>query len=108
MTLIADIDIGSSLKFQGGASAASSFTDLGSLISLWLPNLYTAIGIILFLFVLGGGVALITSSGDQKKLEEIKKILTFAILGFAILFGSYWIIQIVQIVTGVPILNPGI
>ena len=101
------IDIGDAFKFQGGASASTSFTNLGSLISLWLPNVYVVAGLILFFLTLFGGFQFITAAGDEKKIEEGKNVLSSAILGFAILFGSYWIIQIIQILTGVPILKAG-
>lgn len=47
----------------------------------------------------------ISNSGDTHQAEEGKKIVTSAIMGLAVLFASYWIIQIVQVVTGVQILN---
>lgn len=99
------LDIGEQYKFQGNVGASSAFSDIGSLISDWLPNIYVIAGLVLFFFILFGGFKMITNAGNQEKLAEGQKVLTSAVIGFAILFGSYWIIQIIQVLTGVPILG---
>jgi hypothetical protein len=48
-----------------------------------------------------GGYALLTSAGEPKKVAQAKGVITTALIGFAIVFISYWIIQIVQIILGV-------
>jgi uncharacterized membrane protein len=100
----AQIEIGEEYLFQEGEKAGEVFTDLGSLISQWLPNVYVVAGLILFFFVLLGGFNIITSAGNKEKLSEGGKTLESAVIGFVILFASYWIIQIIQVVTGIPIL----
>lgn len=102
------IDLGEEFKFQGDIPAATAFPDIGTFVSSLLPNVYVVAGLSLFVFILLGGFTMITNAGNQEKLQQGQKILTSAILGFAILFGSYWVIQIIQVLTGIPILNPGI
>lgn len=106
MNLLA-VDIGQDLKFQSGATAGSitEFQSLGGLISAWLPNIYILGGIFVLISIIASGLMWITNAGDQKKIEEAQKVMTFAIMGFVFLFASYWIIQIIQVLTGIPILN---
>jgi hypothetical protein len=97
-------DIGSKLMFQG-TSANNQYTSTSSLINNILPNVYIAGGIVIFFMILMGGFTVIANAGDSHKMEDGKKTITSAIIGLLVLFGSYWIIQLIQIVTGVSILN---
>jgi len=74
-----------------------------SLISAILPTFYIVAGLILFVYMIVGGFMVIGSSGDSKKAESGKEAITNAIIGFVIIFASYWIIQIIQIITGLKI-----
>ena len=58
-------------------------------------------------FVDFGGFSIIMGAGqgDAKKTGQGKKAATSAVVGFLVIFASYWIIQIIQIITGVEILN---
>jgi hypothetical protein len=75
------------------------------LISKILPNVYVAIGLILFFYLLAGGFMVVSASGNQHNLDQGKQIITNAIIGFIVVFASYWLIQMIQIVTGVQIFN---
>ena len=101
------VNIGEELKLQENTpiDSVAQFQGVGALISSWLPNIYILGGILVLILIIASGFMWITNAGDIKKIEESQKILTFAIMGFIFLFASYWIIQIVQILTGVPILN---
>jgi len=48
---------------------------------------------------------MIANPGNPEKQEQGKKAVTAAIAGFLIIFCSYWIIQIIQVLTGLQILN---
>lgn len=97
----APINLGQALKFQN-ATADTAYTGVGSLINNILPNVYIAGGVVIFFMIIIGGFTIIANAGDSHKIQET---ITSAIIGFAVLFASYWIIQIIQVVTGVPILN---
>lgn len=43
-------------------------------------------------------------SGDQKKAATAKSMITDAVIGFLVIFLSYFIIQIVEVITGFTIL----
>lgn len=97
-------NLGDCLTFQG-STATQQYSGAGSLINAILPNLYIVAGLIIFFMIVFGGFTIISNSGDSHKADEGKKIITSAIMGLAVLFASYWIIQLIQVVTGVPILN---
>ncbi|MBI2309522.1 hypothetical protein HYU89_01365 [Candidatus Collierbacteria bacterium] len=101
------VNIGQDLKLQDDTPIGDviQFQSVGALISAWLPNIYILGGIIVLILIIVSGFMWITNAGNIKKIEESQKILTFAIMGFIFLFGSYWIIQIIQVLTGIPILN---
>ena len=101
------VNIGQDFKLQDNTPIGSvaQFQSVGALISNWLPNIYILGGILVLILIIASGLMWIGNAGNIKKIEEAQKILTFAIMGFIFLFASYWIIQIVQVLTGVPILN---
>jgi hypothetical protein len=93
---------------KGNVSA--TFPTLGSLISVILQNSLTVIGIILLVLLISGGLMFIISAGsnDSKKSAQAKSMITDALIGFAVVFLAYFIIQIVETVTGLQILNPSL
>lgn len=92
------------LKLPGGENIPyptgfkAEFTDLSSVVSLALPLLFSIAGIILLAYLVWGGFDYLTSLGDPKKAEAGKQKITAAIIGFIIIFASYWIVQIVDYV----------
>src|SRR5690606_27251137 len=88
-----------------GTTVAGQFPTLGSLISTILPNVFIISGVVLLFLLFFGGFTIITSNGNPEQTQKGMQSLTAAIIGFVIIFSSYWIIQIIQIITGIPILN---
>lgn len=102
-----EVVIGENLKLQYNTEIQKQpvFQSFTNLLSAWLPNVYVVAGIIIFFYLLLGGFTMITSAGNFEKLKQGQKAITTAIVGFVIIFASFWIIQIIQIITGVPILK---
>lgn len=98
-------NLGDWLKLQGNTSISSEYSGAGSLINNILPNVYIAGGIVIFFMILFGGFTIIANAGNPDKIKDGTKTITSAIMGLLVLFGSYWIIQIIQVVTGVNILR---
>ena len=107
-TALAQIDIGTEFKL-GEKPVGDVFPDIGTFISNILPNIYVLAGILLFLLLIAGGYGIImgAGSGESQKVGQGQKAVTAAVIGFIIIFASYWIIQIIEVVTGVNIFKPG-
>lgn len=90
-------------------SPASKFPDFGSLVNILLKNALVVAGIIcLVLLILGGFGFIVSAGGDAKAKEKGKNMITSALTGLILIIAAYWIIEIIQIILGVNILNPGI
>src|SRR3989338_1597939 len=72
------------------------FTDLASVINAALPYIYAIAGIILFAYTVWGGFDYLTALGDPKKAEAGKNKITYALIGFFLIFASFWISQIIS------------
>jgi len=88
-------------KFKGGRGT------IGNIITDLLPYVYFLAGLTLFIYLIIGGFGLLTSAGDPKKVESAQGKLTSAIVGFLIIFISYWLIQILETIFGIDILTWG-
>ena len=94
----------------GPKSLGSTFPNLSTLISLILSNALVLAGIILLFLLIFGGLTFIMGAGasDAKKTQQGQQAVTSALVGFAIVFLSYFIIQIIEVLTGLDILNSNI
>ena len=90
-------------KLQNETGLLSNFTDVASIITKVLPYVFYAAGLLVLVYLVLGGIQLITSGGDPKAIEMAQKKITGAIIGFVILFLSYWLAQAVGLIVGVPI-----
>jgi len=87
---------GTGFKFAG--------MKLGDILSALLPYIYAIAGIGLLAMIILGGVEIMTSAGDQNKMKSGQGRLTSAAVGFGIIFVSYFLAQIVEVVLGIKIL----
>lgn len=97
-------NLGDWLNFQG-STATKEYSGAGSLINNILPNVYIAGGVIIFFMIVFGGFTIIAGASNPDKIKEGGKTITSAIIGLVVLFASYWIIQLIQVVTGLSILK---
>lgn len=93
--------------FQKEGGIADSYSTLSELYNPIIWNAYVAAGLISFLVLLGGGFLFIMGAGqaDGKKIAQSKQAITWGFVGFLVIFSSFWIIQIIKILTGVDILG---
>lgn len=78
---------------------------LGDIVSRILLYIFVLAGLILFGFLIFGGFELLTSAGNPDKVKAAQGKITNAIVGFIIIFLSYWIVQILEIIFGISILG---
>ncbi|OGY19047.1 MAG: hypothetical protein A2900_00875 [Candidatus Chisholmbacteria bacterium RIFCSPLOWO2_01_FULL_50_28] len=81
---------------------------LGDYITPLLRFSIVAAGVISFLIFLAGGVAMISNAGNPKQVEGGKNAITAGIAGLVLVVTAYWIVQIVEVLTGLDLLNPGL
>ncbi len=75
---------------------------LGDLISLIVTSSITVAGIaVLFLFIYGG-FKIITGAGssDPRSAGQGKQAVTYAVIGFIIVFTAYWVIRLTETLLG--------
>jgi uncharacterized RDD family membrane protein YckC len=98
------IDIGSTFNSPFGRTIGA-----GGLVSIIVSNLLVLAGIVMVFFMVAGGIGVIAGSSQDnpEQTAKGKHAVTFAIIGFVVIFASYWIIQIIEQFTGVNIFNPG-
>lgn len=68
-----------------------------NLVRIILPLLV----ITLFVMLVAGSLAWLTSGGDQKKLQKAKATMTYAIIGIVAFFGIYLVFQLIKSITGI-------
>ena len=100
-------DIGTEFKInnENGIRTIGTF---GDIITNLLKNIYVLAGIVLFILLIVGGLSFIMGAGEEnpEKAKKGKQAITAALIGFVIIFCSYWIIRIIEIITGMNIFNP--
>lgn len=84
-------------------SLAGELDTPGEIVSRVLLFAFPLAGLILFFMLVWGGFEMIKDA-TSKGMEAGRQRVTAAIVGFLLLFTSYWIIQIVEYVFGVVIL----
>ncbi len=92
----------------GGGFLGTRFSTIGQLLNPLLRNSLTFIGLIFLVLVIAGGISYLIAagSGNTKNLQKSQQTLVSALIGFLVVFSAYFIIQIVEIITGLQILNP--
>ncbi|MEA3354934.1 MAG: hypothetical protein U9Q63_00400 [Patescibacteria group bacterium] len=99
------MNIGEAFKLNDSQTVQEVFSTPGDLLTLVVKNIYVIAGIILFFFIIAGGLSIILNAGNPEKTKQGGKTIGSAIAGFVILFASYWIIRIIEALTGIQILG---
>lgn len=93
---------GNLIKFQNAIGIKSNLDSLSAVVGVFVPYVFATAGLFLLLYLIWGGFGFMTSGGDSKALEEARKKISFAILGFLIIFVGYWLVQLLALVLGIP------
>jgi hypothetical protein len=86
-----------------GYTEYGRFLTPGGIISTAMPYLFGLAGTILFVMIVWGGIEIMMGASSAKSAESGKNKITSAIIGFILLFASFWIGQIIQIIFGINI-----
>lgn len=84
--------------FLGGGKAQTT----GTLITTVLNVAFAASGVIILFMFVYAGIMMIQGAGSGKaeNSEKARQAATYAAIGFAIIFTAYWLIRIIEIITG--------
>ena len=81
------------------------YTDLGNLVRVLLQTAMLGAGLLSLALLLLGGFTYITSQGDKMAVDKAQKMITYAIIGLAIIVGSYAIARVIETIFGVAIVS---
>lgn len=87
-----------------GSPVAEQLSTPGGIVSRVLEFLFPIAGLVLFVMLIWGGFEiLVKSSQGTKGLDAGKNRITAAIVGFLLLFATYWMAQIIETIFGIAI-----
>lgn len=81
--------------------AGFQITDIGTLISGAIGAAFLIAGILVFAYLVWGGIQWITAGGDKANIEAARGRISNALVGLAIIAAAWAIIQLVEFVFGV-------
>lgn len=64
---------------------------IGQIVTAILPYIFFVAGVALLLFFIFAGYRMMFSGGDPKAMADAKSKMTYAVIGFVIVFMAYWI-----------------
>ena len=98
-------DLGNKLFGEGSSNplAGKDLYAVGDIVSMFLNIAFVLSGIVLLFFFILGGIGLIGGAGQDnpQKAEQSKKTITSALIGFVIVFASYWIVKLIGKLVGI-------
>jgi len=62
-------------------------------------------GLALFIMLIIGSFQMLTAGGEAKEIQKARKTLTSAIFGFVLFLGIWFILRLIQQITGVNVLK---
>lgn len=87
---------------------APSLTSYGVVVNVIVRNAFVFAGVVSFILLISGGFQFIVAAGDTKKLEKSRGVIAGSVIGLILVVASFWILEIIGVVTGTSLLNPGI
>ncbi len=95
------------LVIGAGKTQADALSTPGGVISQALLFAFPIAGMILFVMILWGGFEMVYGATSSKGKDAGRQRITAAIIGFFLLFLSYWMARIVGYVFGIDIFGSG-
>lgn len=93
------INLEDKLVLKDGSPVKEVFNSTDDMINLLVKVLFIGSGMVLAGMVIGAGFAMINGGGSDK--DKAKTTMTSALAGFVIMFSAYWVLQILQLLTGI-------
>lgn len=105
---LAEVPIGEKFKSPLGVEGGQT---LGSLVSIILQGAIVLAGIILLFLLVFGGISMIAGAGSNNPEQAAKgrQAATAAVIGFVIVFAAYWVVRLIELISGVDFITaPGL
>lgn len=90
---------------NGANLVKNRYSSIAAIVNLVIKYLFLAGGVVFFALILISGYKLVFLGDKQKALSDVKKNLTTGVLGLLIMFAVFWIIRIIELLTGLQILG---
>lgn len=78
--------------------------NLAEVINQLMPYIFGFAGLALFVVLIWGGITLMTAAGDPAKSKSGYGKISAGLIGFLIIFVSYFVAQIIEVLLGIKIL----
>ncbi len=82
----------------------NQFKSPAGIINRTLLFAFPLAGLLLFLMIVWGGLEMVIGATNKKSMDQARQRITSAVIGFGLLFTSYWIVQIVEYIFNLAIL----
>ena len=107
MKQLAQIDIGEKFFGPGSTTKLKELTGVGSLVTTVVQIAFALAGIVFIVLLIVGGIGMIAGAGrdDPEQAAKGKQAATSALIGFIVVFVAYWIVQLIEVLTGISILQ---
>jgi len=93
------------IQENSSPALAEELSTPGGIVSRFLGVFaFPIAGLILFVMLIWGGVEMMAGSATSKSVDAGKQRVTTALLGFLLLFASFWIARILEMMFGIKIL----
>lgn len=82
-------------------------SNVNSIVRALITGAISVSGIILLFILVLGGIGMIKAAGnsDPKSMEQGKKAATSALIGFIVIFMSYFIVKLIESITGLDLIG---
>lgn len=97
----AGFDLGDAYTLSSGKPVRDVFNDPSDIVNIITPNLFIIAGITIMVLIIAAGYQYV-QKGIQG-VQDATKILAAIGAGLLVMLAAYWIVRILQIVTGVVI-----
>lgn len=100
------VDIGATF-LSGTTGNLSDPSNISKFVSGIIATAISVAGVVLLFLLIGGGIAMISGAGksDPKTVDQGKKASTSALIGFIVVFSAYWIVKLIEVITGIKLIS---
>lgn len=94
------------LNMEGNQAISQTLAqgNIGVILSRVLVFAFPLAGLILFVMLVWAGFEMLSGATDKKSMDSGQKRAQSALIGFILLFASYWLVQLLEVVFGLSIL----